>query len=85
MAPRKAYSFKFKLDVVAYAKANTVSAASEKYGIARKCIRRWKSHEDKMKSVPEGAISKKMRMKRLLTRKTLMMSERYCCYCTVLD
>ena len=62
MAPRKAYSFKYKLDVIAYAKAHNVSAAAEKFGVARKCVRRWKSHEGKIRSVPEAAVTKKMRL-----------------------
>ena len=51
------------MDIIAYAKAHNVSAAAEKFGVAWKCVRRWKSHEGKIRSVPEAAVTKKMRLR----------------------
>ena len=44
----KKYSSKFKLDVVAYAKQNSVNGAATKFGIHRKSVQEWKKQEARL-------------------------------------
>ena len=47
--PRKSYTAKHKLEVIAYAKKHGNRAAGRQYGVAETCVREWKKAEEELK------------------------------------
>jgi len=52
--PRRKYSMKFKLEVVAFAKTHSLNKTAEHFGVHRKMVKEWKKREEQLKLTKNG-------------------------------